>query len=174
MANSDSKNKDKEAPTDGSTTETPATKPEIDTTSYYKIIGVDKTATDDEIKKAYKKKARELHPDRHQNDKDLYQSKFQELNKAFDTLKDPNKRKLYDKYGEEGVKRGHEPYAGGMQGIFEQLFRAKPQDSGPKKSPPIKRYMDVTLSDVYIGVTKSIKITKYIVCIYIFVDLCLW
>lgn len=71
---------------------------EIDSTSYYKLIGVDKKASQDEIKKAYRKKARQLHPDKHPNEKDKYQQQFQELQKAFETLKDPHKRDLYDKY----------------------------------------------------------------------------
>lgn len=66
---------------------------------YYKILGVNKSATQDEIKKAYKKLARKHHPDLNPNDTDA-QRKFQELNEANEVLGDPEKRKKYDQYGE--------------------------------------------------------------------------
>lgn len=67
---------------------------------YYQILGVNKTATDDEIKKAYRKLARKLHPDLNPNDKEAHK-KFQEINEANEVLSDPEKRKKYDKYGKD-------------------------------------------------------------------------
>lgn len=66
---------------------------------YYKVLGVSKTATAEQIRKAYRKKARQLHPDLNPDDKEA-QRKFQELNEANAVLSDPEKRKKYDKYGE--------------------------------------------------------------------------
>ncbi len=66
---------------------------------YYKVLGVDKNATEDDIKKAYRKLARKLHPDLNPNDKEA-NKKFQEINEANDVLSDPEKRKKYDAYGE--------------------------------------------------------------------------
>src|SRR5580765_233501 len=66
---------------------------------YYKILGVSKTATEEDIKKAYRKLARKLHPDLNPNDKEAHK-KFQQINEANEVLSDPEKRKKYDQYGE--------------------------------------------------------------------------
>jgi curved DNA-binding protein len=67
---------------------------------YYKILGIDKNATEEEIKKAYRKQARKLHPDVNPNDKDAHK-KFQAANEANEVLSDPEKRKKYDRYGKD-------------------------------------------------------------------------
>ena len=67
---------------------------------YYKVLGIDKKATDEDIKKAYRKLARKLHPDLNPNDKDAHQ-KFQQANEANEVLSDPEKRKKYDQYGKD-------------------------------------------------------------------------
>src|SRR5659263_224245 len=67
---------------------------------YYKVLGIDKKATVQEIKSAYRKLARKLHPDLNPNDKDAKQ-KFQEINEANEVLSDPEKRKKYDQYGKD-------------------------------------------------------------------------
>ena len=67
---------------------------------YYKVLGISKTATADEIKKAYRKLARKLHPDINPNDKEA-NAKFQQLNEANEVLGNPEKRKKYDKYGKD-------------------------------------------------------------------------
>ena len=70
---------------------------------YYKVLGITKSATSDEIKKAYRKLARKLHPDINPNDKEA-QTKFQQLNEANEVLSNPEKRKKYDKYGKDWEK----------------------------------------------------------------------
>jgi len=67
---------------------------------YYKVLGVDKNATQDDIKKAYRKLARKLHPDLNPNDKEAHK-KFQQVNEANEVLSDPEKRKKYDQYGKD-------------------------------------------------------------------------
>lgn len=67
---------------------------------YYKVLGVDKNASDEDIKKAYRKLARKLHPDLNPNDKEAHK-KFQEINEANEVLSDPEKRKKYDQYGKD-------------------------------------------------------------------------
>lgn len=82
---------------------------------YYKILGVDKKATQDEIKKAYRKLARKLHPDLNPNDKDA-KNKFQQINEANEVLSDPEKRKKYDQYGENWEHGGQQYANAGGQG----------------------------------------------------------
>ena len=90
---------------------------------YYSILGLDKKATTEDIKKAYRKLARKLHPDLNPNDKEA-QKKFQQLNEANAVLSDPEKRKKYDKYGEEW-ERGEE---------FEKYQQAQRQPGNRQQS----------------------------------------
>src|SRR5574344_1012525 len=87
---------------------------------YYNILNVSKNATADEIKKAYRQKARKLHPDLNPNDKEAHK-KFQELNEANEVLSDPEKRAKYDKYG-ENWKHGEE-YEKAQQQYRQQSSR---------------------------------------------------
>lgn len=111
---------------------------------YYKILGIERSATQDDVKKAYKKLARKYHPDLNPNDPDAHR-KFQEINEAHEVLGDPEKRKKYDQYGEnwkhadefESQRQQYRSYQDGQEGytywtessdgsgfsdFFEQLF----------------------------------------------------
>ncbi|KAI3750444.1 hypothetical protein L2E82_21080 [Cichorium intybus] len=71
---------------------------------YYKVLQVDRSAKDDDLKKAYRKLAMKWHPDKNPNNKKDAEAKFKTISEAYDVLSDPQKRAIYDQYGEEGLK----------------------------------------------------------------------
>ncbi len=87
---------------------------------YYDILGVSKSSSADEIKKAYRKQALAWHPDRHASDKEAAEKKFKEINEAYQVLSDPQKKAAYDQYGHDafnpGGMGGGNPFAGGFGG----------------------------------------------------------
>lgn len=92
-------------------------------TDYYDILGVSKSASADEIKKAYRKQALEWHPDRHKDDKEAAEKRFKEINEAYQVLSDPKKKAMFDQYGNAGPSyaggfggQGGNPFAGGFTG----------------------------------------------------------
>src|ERR1035437_7490212 len=89
-------------------------------TDYYDILGVSKSASADEIKKAYRKQALEWHADRHQADKEAAEKRFKEINEAYQVLSDPQKKAAFDQYGSAaftpGGQAGGNPFAGGFGG----------------------------------------------------------
>jgi DnaJ-class molecular chaperone len=88
---------------------------------YYSILGISKNASEAEIKKAYKKSALKWHPDRNLDKKAESEAKFKDINEAYEVLSDTQKKTIYDKYGEEGLKAGGGggPQGGGFQGFPE-------------------------------------------------------
>ena len=87
-------------------------------TDYYDILGVSKSASAEEIKKAYRKQALEWHPDRHKDDKEAAEKRFKEINEAYQVLSNPQKRQAFDQYGAAGAQGfgGGNPFAGGFPG----------------------------------------------------------
>ena len=92
----------------------------MDFVDYYKLLGLNKTATSKDIKSAYRKLARKFHPDLNPNDKDA-KKKFQEINEANEVLSDPEKRKKYDKYGKD--------WQHSEQFEKQRQYQQQPQDS---------------------------------------------
>lgn len=130
-----------------------------DTSKFYDLLGVDKNATDSEIKKAYRKLAMKHHPDKG-GDPD----KFKEMTAAHTVLSDPDKRKLYDMGGEDAVENGG---GGGGDDLMDMMFggggRGRGQ-RGPKKGQDVVRPLPVSLEDIYMGVTKKLRITRQASC----------
>ena len=107
---------------------------------YYEVLGVPKTATEDEIKKSYRKLAMKYHPDRNPDSKDA-EDKFKEVKEAYEMLTTPDKREAYDRYGHAGVDphMGGGGFGGGAGGfsdafgdIFGDIFGGGRRSSGPQ------------------------------------------
>lgn len=127
----------------------------------YKELGVEKNAGNDDIKKAYRSLAMKYHPDKAPTDKkEEYTKKFQQLSEANEILSDPEKRKIYDGHGMAGLKNPQPQH----QDIFNDLFRNfggfSFSQQQQRKNGDTTFQLDLTLKDVYCGVTKKIKITK--------------
>ena len=89
-----------------------------ETMDYYEVLGVSRTATPEEIKKAYRKKALQYHPDRNQGDAEA-EAKFKEAAEAYEVLSNPQKRQRYDRFGKAGVNGGGGGRPGGFQDISD-------------------------------------------------------
>ncbi|XP_048319976.2 uncharacterized protein LOC107405428 [Ziziphus jujuba] len=104
---------------------------------YYKILQVDRNAKDDDLKKAYRKLAMKWHPDKNPRNKKEAEAKFKQISEAYDVLSDPQKRAVYDQYGEEGLKgQVPPPGAGGFSG-------------GPEGGPTMFRFNSRSPDDIF-------------------------
>ena len=136
-------------------------KKEVDNNKFYDLLGVDKKASTDEIKKAFRKRALKEHPDKGGDPE-----KFKEMTVAYEVLCDAQKRELYDQYGEEGLREG--AGGGGMSDIFEMFGMGggggRQKQSGPKKGKPVGHQVKVTLKDLYLGKTTKIAVNRDRIC----------
>lgn len=140
---------------------------------YYSILGVDRGATPDEIKKAYRKIAMKYHPDKNPGNKSA-EEKFKTATEAYEILSNSEKRAQYDQFGREGV-RGNGTYSGDFDDISD-LFHNTPFESffnigGGRKTRKRTKYEDdlvikvhLTLKEIASGVQKKIKVKRYIHC----------
>jgi len=130
----------------------------VDTTKLYETLGVDKTASSKDIKKAYRALSRQHHPDKGGDE-----HKFKEINAAYEVLSDPETREKYDQYGLEGVDRG----AGGdgHGDLFSMFFGGgrSSQRSGPRKGPSVNHPLKVSLEDLYLGKTVKLAVNRKVI-----------
>lgn len=144
---------------------------------YYEILGVSKDASKDEIKSAFRQKARTLHPD--VNKAPDAEEKFKELGKAYETLSDDNKRATYDRYGEDGLKNaGFDtggPFAGGfgdINDIFESFFGGfggfgfggGMDPNAPQRGDDLRYDVKLKFEDAVFGINKEIRFDHQEVC----------
>ncbi|MBN2365423.1 MAG: molecular chaperone DnaJ [Calditrichaeota bacterium] len=147
---------------------------------YYEVLEVSRTATDEEIKSAYRKKAMMYHPDKNQGDSGA-EEKFKEVAEAYEVLRDKNKRSIYDQYGHEGLRGAgagaggfHDPFdifrdvfGSGFGNIFDEFFGGQRRGSrrGEKqRGRDQKIRLKLSLEEIASGVEKQVKIKKLVAC----------
>lgn len=155
-----------------------------DKRDYYEVLGIQKGASADDIKKAYRSMARKYHPDLHPDDKDCAE-KFKEVNEAYEVLSDPSKKERYDQFGHAGVdpSYGGGGYGGGAGGfnpfgdmgdIFENLFGGSfgggfggsrsSRANAPRKGQDIESSVTISFMEACTGVKRDIKISRHEKC----------
>lgn len=134
---------------------------------YYKVLGVSRNASDEEIKKVYRKLARKFHPDLNPGNKEA-ESRFKELSAAYDVLSDPDKRRNYDQFGDPAGP-GQMPSPGGpgfaFEG-FEDFFSGfgAPRRSGPEKGEDLQHTLRVSFRDAFQGTKVSLAVRRTDTC----------
>ena len=157
---------------------------------FYEVLGVNKNATDDEIKHAYRKLAKKWHPDANPDNKKEAEEKFKEVSEAYETLSNPQKRQMYDQFGPDGPQgfggggsggNGYYSYStsgfdgfgdfGDIGDIFSSIFggsgfssRTKRQQNSPRKGRDLQYNMTITFEEAYLGVKKEISISRDETC----------
>lgn len=150
-----------------------------DKRDYYEVLGVSKGASDEELKKAYRKEAKKYHPDLHPGDKEA-EAKFKEVSEAYAVLSDSDKRARYDQFGHAGVDSNYGAGGGGFNGagfdfgdIFSDIFGGGfggfggfggGRRNGPKRGSDIQKIIDITFEEAAFGCKKQINVTKMDKC----------
>ncbi len=146
---------------------------------FYDVLGVTRNANADEMKKAYRHQAKQLHPDRNPGDAEA-EKKFKELNEAYDVLKDEQSRAAYDQFGhaafEGGGGRGQHPGFGGdfgasMSGIFDDLFGefmggrgGRRSDGGRTRGQDLRYNMEIDLEEAFEGKKAQVRVPSSVAC----------
>ncbi|GAP00225.1 DnaJ C-terminal domain-containing protein [Fructobacillus ficulneus] len=143
----------------------------MNNTEFYDRLGVEKTASQDEIKKAYRKLSKKYHPDL--NHEPGAEDKYKEVQEAFETLGDPQKRQQYDQFGPAGAQGGFGGFGGGQGGqggfgdfsdlgdIFSQMFGGGFSDpNAPRKGRDLQYRMHLTFEEAIFGTEKNVKYTR--------------
>ena len=127
---------------------------------YYEVLGLQKGASDDEIKKAFRKMAMKYHPDKNPGDKEA-EEKFKEVNEAYSVLSDPDKKSKYDRFGHAGVDPNG--FGGGGFGGFGGGGQQRRANS-PRKGKDLQKAITITFEEAAFGTKKTIELSKYVAC----------
>ena len=148
---------------------------------FYELLGVSRTAGDDEIKKAYRQKARELHPDANPDDPNA-EERFKEVSLAYEVLKDPEKRQRYDQFGAEGLRGmgggggggGGDPFGGGGLGdLFDAFFGSgnpfggggrQRGPAGPPRGADMETVVDLSFEEAVFGAQTDVSLRVPVSC----------
>jgi molecular chaperone DnaJ len=136
------------------------------TRDYYEVLGVARGASQDEVKKAFRKLAMEHHPDRNHGDAEA-EARFKEINEAYAVLSDPEKRSQYDTYGRVGGIPGFEGFGGasGFGDLFDMFFGGQARrPAGPRRGPDLRYRLDLDFREAVFGVEKEIEIPRQETC----------
>ena len=140
---------------------------------FYQLLGVERDASADEIKKAYRKLARELHPDKNPGNKEA-EERFKQVSRAYEVLSDDQKRAQYDRFGEAGMGGGGgDPFAGGFGDIIDAFFgggspfgggAGRSGPSGPPRGQDLEVVLDVSFVDAVFGSQQEVRVRSAVVC----------
>jgi len=141
---------------------------------YYKLLGVEKSASEEEIKKAFRKMAMKYHPDRNASDKNA-EAKFKEVKEAYEVLSDPDKKARYDQYGHDAFKNhqstgGHGQSHGGFEDIFGDIFGdffgggGRGSSSNQRRGSDLSYNIELTLEEAANGINKIIEFNGVLKC----------
>lgn len=145
---------------------------------YYSSLGVSRSASAEEIKKAYRRKARQLHPDQNK-DNPSAESKFKEINEAYEVLKDPEKKNIYDQVGHhaftssggggQGFSQNSANFQSAFSDVFDDLFgdimgSSRQRNQGRNRGADLRYNITLNLEDAYKGIRKRINIPTSVSC----------
>jgi len=136
-------------------------------TDYYELLGIGRSATDDEIKRAYRQLARALHPDANGGDPES-EARFKEVSVAYETLRDPERRRRYDMFGPDGARgapSGGEGFGGGLGDLFDAFFGGaaggggfgNSRPSGPRRGDDVEVVLDLRFEEAVFGVERAVS-----------------
>jgi len=138
-------------------------------TKYYEYLGVSPGADDETIKKGYKQMAKKWHPDKNLENRKQAEEKFKEITTAYEVLSNSEKREIYDKEGEEGLKEENQGGGGGFHShdIFSHMFGFSDRGGrgGSRRTEDIRIKVEITLSQFYKGTVKKIQFPRNVVCV---------